>query len=283
MIRDFAQSVYSFYKKIVSEIINIQLVLIRFLPRGRHILSEIGDRLAGDTTHVAGNGIEIKFSTPNWLTYQRATNLLTDEPETIAWIESFEEGSIFWDIGANIGSYSVYAAVKKGCKVIAFEPSFLNLVVLQKNIEMNKITDKVSIFPIGLSNSIGIKTLYFSKENFRVGGAHNSLGLPRDQYGNPMPNNYRTLVPAETMDNFYSRYSYGVPDYIKIDVDGLELEVLMGAKEVLNFVKEVSIEVMDKNHSNDRIHKVLTDAGLTRAPLKNPSERNVIYSRVHQN
>ena len=280
MTKGFRQKVYFLYRRSVSKLVNLQLVLIKYLPRGRFILTDIGERILGEKTSVTCGSADFEFNTPNWLTHRRAVNLLTDEPGTISWIDNFSENAIFWDIGANIGSYSIYAAVKKNCKVVAFEPSFLNLMVLQKNIELNGVMDKVTIFPVGLSDSIGIKTLYFSKENFRIGGAHNSLGVPRDQYGNPMFETYKTLVPAETMDSFILRYVELCPDYIKIDVDGLELEILQGARQVLVLVKEVSIEILGQNQFNESIDEVLVQAGLSRVTENSLVTRNVIYRRL---
>ena len=41
----------------------------------------------------------------------RADTVLTKELDTIGWIDEFDEGSVFWDIGANVGVYSLYAGV----------------------------------------------------------------------------------------------------------------------------------------------------------------------------
>ena len=56
----------------------------------------------------------------------RARGLLTKQRGTIAWIDSFQPGSVFWDIGANIGSYALYAALRRDVKVVAFEPAAVN-------------------------------------------------------------------------------------------------------------------------------------------------------------
>ena len=56
---------------------------------------------------------EISFFTPNELIKWRVDTILDKEPETIQWIDEFEDNSIFWDIGSNIGLYSIYAALKK--------------------------------------------------------------------------------------------------------------------------------------------------------------------------
>ena len=91
---------------------------------------------------------------------------------------------------------------------------------------------------------------------------------------------YKTLVPAETMDSFILRYVELCPDYIKIDVDGLELEILQGARQVLVLVKEVSIEILGQNQFNESIDEVLVQAGLSRVTENSLVTRNVIYRRL---
>ena len=59
---------------------------------------------------------------------------LTKEPDTIEWIESFENEMVFWTVGANIGIFSCFAAKEKQAKTYAFEPSTFNLEILSKNI-----------------------------------------------------------------------------------------------------------------------------------------------------
>ena len=52
------------------------------------------------------------FYTPNNLVKWRVKTFFTKEPDTLKWIDNFKEDEIFWDIGANIGLYSLYAAKK---------------------------------------------------------------------------------------------------------------------------------------------------------------------------
>ena len=87
-------------------------------------------------------GKEINFFVPNHLIDFRINTYFTKEPETLAWIDSFNssEKIIFWDIGANIGLYSIYNAIKnKNSQTISFEPSSSNLRVLSRNISINKL------------------------------------------------------------------------------------------------------------------------------------------------
>ena len=56
---------------------------------------------------------KISFFTPSELIKWRVKTILDKEPETISWINEFKDRSIFWDIGANVGLYSIYAASKE--------------------------------------------------------------------------------------------------------------------------------------------------------------------------
>ena len=279
MARRMLKSLFRVYRRAISGFVQLQLRGIKWLPRGRFLLTDITHELTRNKTTVKIDSRQLVLSTPNWLTHRRAKQLLTDEPETIAWIDSFKSDSVFWDIGANIGIYSIYAAATKGCEVVAFEPAFLNLTILQENIELNNLSDKVTIFPVGLSDTVGVKTLYLSRENYISGGAHNSLGKPINQYGGEMTSTMEIRVPAETLNSYRDNYSNRPPDYIKIDIDGLELDVLQGASQVLKEVKEISIELLGNNQSDNRVHNILMDAGLRRIIDEKSNPRNVIYAR----
>ena len=99
------------------------------------------------------NDKKIIFFTPNAISKWRINSLFKKEPETIEWIDSFDQSKkiIFWDIGANIGIYSVYAATKfNDIEVVSFEPSTSNLRILSRNISINDLDSKIKInqFPL---------------------------------------------------------------------------------------------------------------------------------------
>src|SRR4051794_22030831 len=73
---------------------------------------------------------------PEALQYPR--ELIGREPETIAWIDAFETPCLFWDVGANVGTYSLYAALRPEISVVAFEPSPATYAALSRNIEANR-------------------------------------------------------------------------------------------------------------------------------------------------
>ena len=87
-----------------------------------------------------------------------------------------EKKTIFWDIGANIGLYSIYNSIKnKNSFSIAFEPSSSNLRVLSRNISLNKLQNKIKIFSLPLTKNL--KGFMPLKERlFQEGGSMNVFG-----------------------------------------------------------------------------------------------------------
>ena len=66
---------------------------------------------------VVHKNLRMSFSVPNHLALYRCKTFKTKEPDTLTWIEQMGEDSVFWDIGANVGLYSIYAAKYNKCKV----------------------------------------------------------------------------------------------------------------------------------------------------------------------
>ena len=132
------------YSKLFLEYVLYLLFKLPFVP----ILSTYFLKHAmNQSITVRHNNYRFSLATPNYLCHFRASTFSSKEPETLAWIDSFHEDSVFWDIGANIGLYSLYAARHKNCRVIAFEPSFFNLEILVRNINLNNLSPLISVVP----------------------------------------------------------------------------------------------------------------------------------------
>src|SRR3984893_14567348 len=102
---------------------------------GPHQRTDILDRLTEEAISVVKiPGNQIRFYTPSPLLMSRAASVLSKETDTIQWIDGFEDGKVLWDIGANVGVYSLYAAIQRSVSVLAFEPSAANFHVLSRNI-----------------------------------------------------------------------------------------------------------------------------------------------------
>lgn len=197
------------------------------------------------------NKKKIIFFSPNHLVKFRVNTIFEKEPETIRWIDSFDRLNkeiIFWDIGANIGLYSIYSASKfRNIKVIAFEPSYGNLKILGRNLSINRLYDKVSIMPLPLQDKIS-NNVYFL-ENFYEGSAYNSI-LKRK---NKLKFNQNILKTFSfSLDTIQKCYNLEYPKYIKIDVDGLENDILNGSSNILKnkYLKGILIEI-DKKNKNE--------------------------------
>ena len=102
----------------------------------------------------------IKFNILNEVTFWRAQTIFTKEPITIEWIRNFKKNSIFYDIGANVGIYSIFAALVSKVKVISFEPESGNYNVLMENINLNNLFNKIIAYPVGINNKTSFSKLY---------------------------------------------------------------------------------------------------------------------------
>lgn len=150
---------------------------------GRYSVGLAVDAARGRRGVVVHRSHRMLFSAPNDLSQYRLDTFSTKEPETLDWIDSLAEGSVLWDIGANIGLYSIYAAKARNCRVYAFEPSVFNLELLAKNIFLNGLQNRITIVPIALSDSLAVNT--FRMSNTELGGhcphsdtASTSMALP---------------------------------------------------------------------------------------------------------
>lgn len=173
---------------------------------------------------------EIKFFCPGELTEWRARTLLTKEPETIEWINTFSQTDTFWDIGSNVGVYSLYAALK-GLLVLSFEPSPSNYYLLNRNIEINKMDDKISAYCIAFNDTTGLDAFYMA--NTELGGALNNFGEAVDWQGKVFTPSLKQAMVGFSIDDFVQQFSPLFPNHIKIDVDGIENRIIKGAINTL--------------------------------------------------
>ena len=132
---------------------------------------------------------------------------------------------VFLDIGANVGKYSIMLGnqLEKKGKVYAFEPEPSNLKSLNRNLNLNKLKN-VHIIPLACFDKKGKINFYLNNKNT---GGH-SLIKKSDKKISINANTLDSIVKVENIKNI---------KLIKIDVEGAELNVLKGAKEVLKKYK----------------------------------------------
>jgi FkbM family methyltransferase len=147
---------------------------------------------------VNHKGTRMTFATPSQMTKWRVESIYTKEPCTLEWIETFSADDVLFDIGANVGMYSIWAAATRRCRVIAFEPEALNYALLNRNIQANKLQDLVKAYCIGLSDHSGILDLNMA--DMRVGGSNHALGEALDFKHEPMQVAYKQGSVAFSLD-----------------------------------------------------------------------------------
>lgn len=204
----------------------------------------------------------------------------TDEPETLAWIDGFAPGAVFWDIGASIGVYSLYAALKPDIEVFAFEPSGFNFGVLVEHIALNGLGERIRPLCIALGNREGLGSLYMSQASPGHGG--NTLDRPENQYTSFTPV-FRQAVLAFSIDSLRTAYALPAPTHIKLDVDGIEDEIVAGGRGTLPQVESILIEVQGRiEGERERVlEQQLAQAGLVEDPAIRAAGagRNRLYRR----
>ena len=202
---------------------------------------------------------KIKFFTPNQLTEWRVKTFFLKEPETLEWIDTFKkkENLIFWDIGANVGLFSIYNAIKNpNSTTFSFEPSTSNLRTLSRNISINKLEKKIKILPIPLSNKKN-SFLEMKEGSFLEGGALNTFGENYNFEGKNFDSDHKYHLFGTTIDYLIDQKILNIPDYIKIDVDGIEHLILEGGSNCLKEKKVKSLSIEINENFEDQYKKIL--------------------------
>lgn len=183
----------------------------------------------------------ITFLTPNRHCAWRVQTIYTKEPDTIKWLKKMEPGDVLFDIGANMGQYSMLAA-SYGIKVHAFEPEAQNFALMVRNIEVNQYAHKITPWPLALSDAASFDILHLS--GTIPGGSCHSFGTSKDFRGNDHQFPHSQGSCAITLDEFTDKY--GFAQYIKIDVDGFEHLVMKGGLRAFAKAKSILIEINTK-------------------------------------
>ena len=208
-------------------------------------------------------GKPIKFATPSEMALWRVQTLYVKEPITIEWIRKFDSNKIFFDVGANVGMYSIFAAIVSKCNVYSFEPESNNFQILMENIVVNNLTNLINPYPIGISNVTELTTLHLSK--FSKGGSHHTVGANalshRDLH--TIKTKYNQGIFSTTLDDLCNKWKIPLPNYLKIDVDGIESKIVEKANLFLKNqqLKSVLIEINPNRDEDKKIIKKMSEYG----------------------
>jgi FkbM family methyltransferase len=219
---------------------------------------------------VFKNGKNYIFYCPNKLVRWRINTYFTKEPETIEWIDTFKEGDTLFDIGANIGLYSIYAA-KRGMQVVAFEPESQNYALLNKNAFLNQCDSNLSCLNIALADCDSVDYLYLPY--FEAGRAANCFGASYGWDNNIFTPKFKQGVISLTLDSFLKLYRGNFPAHIKIDVDGIEPKIIKGAEKSLEDkrLRSLSVELNESLPEHVEVARIIQSKGFTLLHKKHAS------------
>lgn len=132
-------------------------------------------------------------------------------------------------MGENIGGDSLYAA-SQGIRAYSFEPEAQNYALLKRNIALNRFQDQVVAYNFALNERSGLDVLQVSSTD--VGNALHAVGETQGPYS-IAPAEFRQGVACYSLDDLVYGLGLPSPNYLKIDVDGIELEIVAGASRLL--------------------------------------------------
>lgn len=184
-------------------------------------------------------------------------------------LSNLEEGDVFFDIGANVGCYSVLSLSKVGekGKVFSFEVDPRSLICLYKTKEKFHYRNLII-------------------NGFALGEKPDIMGLARSsEAGNTFldANDNKSFFPVYNLDLFIEFYRLHQPRVIKMDVEGAELLILKGAKKLISEFKPVIITEMNDNlfkrfnYSSKNIIEFLTELGYSYRSLSDTSEPSMLF------
>ncbi|MDP6770316.1 MAG: FkbM family methyltransferase [Anaerolineales bacterium] len=203
----------------------------------------------------------------------RAITYISKEPETLDWIERyFAHGDVMYDVGANIGLYSLFAAKHLGgnCKIFAFEPEALNYAKLNVNVHLNKLTGNIVPCCLALTDKVHFDNFYLNPNNFEevnadynltAGSALHSFGIAEDYLNEAFHPFHVQGMMGVSLDHLWQEWDLDFPNHIKIDVDGLEEKIISGGSQTLldRRLKSVLIEVSSEDIARNPIVQKLAD------------------------
>jgi FkbM family methyltransferase len=175
-------------------------------------------------------------------------NILIEAEITENFKKVIKSNFIIYDIGANIGYYTVlFSQFASSGKVIAFEPDKFNFNYLTKNKDINNLSN-VSLIDKGISSTISELVFYKDISTGRTSS------IEQDAWHPNATKIKKENIFSTTLDKISE--TYGIPNLIKCDVEGHEVEVLKGAHKVLSSNPILMIEVKDCNKIE--VTKILT-------------------------
>lgn len=193
----------------------------------------------------------------------RARTMLEKEEGTVRWIRgSVRPGEVFYDIGANIGLYTLLAGKRVGRQgmVYAFEPHVANVQSLLYNVSQNELAGHVKIMSCALGDQEGF--FDFNYYAAQPGTSMSQLHDTRDSDDRQFQPVFAEYKYAATIDGLIAQGSIRPADHIKIDVDGNELLIVRGMRALLSSAKPPkTVQVEINARHKQQLYQLMNELG----------------------
>jgi len=196
------------------------------------------------------NGIKVllrKGTHDYYMFFQGVGSLLWERENYVRAQLKLNEGEVFVDVGANVGSHSLRVAhdyAASGVKVMAIEADSEAYRALVRNIKCNKLTN-VNAIKIAVSDYKGTTALYErSYDGTRVGTGLHSIMTQIVPGSFSISNRKSVEIACNTLDNIMFGYR---ADVVKIDIEGAEVLALRGATNILRRIRKIIVEIHGEN------------------------------------
>lgn len=201
----------------------------------------VGRRLGQDLALIGFGDRVARFHLTNRATRFHFWYFFAFEPGLLKLLSELEAGETFLDIGANIGKYSVLAALF-GLKVDAIEPFVRNVDALRANLALNDQQDLVRVHQVALSDRSGAGWVAYDDEQ----AGSTEQGISDDVSVDPRPGaKHKESIAVWRVDEMVANGTVAFPNHVKIDVDGVEHKVLDGMSGILSDprLKSIRLEI----------------------------------------
>lgn len=221
------------------------------------------DRLQKRVTIVAA-GETHSFVCNSTVETWRAMTLFSKEAGTVRWIaENVREGDVFYDVGANIGLYTLLAARRVGAtgRVYAFEPHVANVQSLLANVAANGLEGRVRVISSALNDKEGWFDFHYKSDV--PGTSMSQLGATKDGDEREFRPRFAEYKHATTVDSLVARGEIEPPTHVKLDVDGNEGLIISGMAQTLRTHPPKTFQVEINARYKAQVFALLSDAGFT--------------------
>lgn len=189
--------------------------------------------------------------------------------------ERIKPGDLCANVGANVGVYALQCAHwnAPGGRVVAFEPNPHAREILLRHLRYNNLQDRVQVVAAAVADCEGASAFFADV----TGDGMSRLGTPNTLLAAPV----QILVPTVSLDGFFQRG----PDWLMIDVEGMEIRVLRGARRVLRECTGIVMELHpdawpEAGTNRGELEQLLRECSLTATPLSGQVDPLGTYGHI---